>query len=161
MYNPNTWYWKVTDNSNQIFSGATLLYVDPNDNTYKSWLSAGNSPTLITGVDLASIASGIAKTRGVQINSAGTPALNGLYATDVEAQRDINAVITYILVNNVFPGNNATMPWVDKNSNAHVFTIAAFKVFATAIADYIAAVGLFGDSGGQYGSIPSQPITIA
>lgn len=98
---------------------------------------------------------------GVVVTSTGTPALNGTYAIDPISQGQLNAVVTYILLNGSFPGGNVTMPWTDASGAVHVFpSVTAFKGFATAYADYTAAVVLYEQSAGQAGSLPSNAITI-
>jgi len=96
---------------------------------------------------------------GVEITSSGTPTLNGTYSVDADSTADINAVITYILVNGNFPGNSSTMKWADVDGDFHTFNdVATFKAFASAIANYVAQVTIYGAGGG--GSLPSNQIAI-
>lgn len=98
---------------------------------------------------------------GITITSTGTSALNGVYSCNQQAQSNVNAVITFILVNGTFPNGGTTMPWYDANGNPHVFpSIAEFKSFATAFANFVAAVSIYANSGGSSGSLPSSQITI-
>lgn len=99
---------------------------------------------------------------GIVITSIGTPVLDGTYAVDQTAQNNVNATVTYILLNGTFPGHGTTMPWIDQNGDAHVWpSVTAFKTFATAFANYVAAVALYAASNGAAGSLPSNEITIA
>ncbi len=78
---------------------------------------------------------------GLTITSTGTPALDGKYTCDGIAQGKIASVSTYILVNSKFPGGAASYPWIDAAGAPHTFpTTGAFQAFATAVADYVAAL---------------------
>ena len=99
---------------------------------------------------------------GVVLTSTGTPSLNGNYSTSTASIANINAVTTYVLLNNTFPGNVAAMPWYDMSGNAHLFPgVAQFKDFATVVANYVAAVQLYADSNGAIGPLPPNHVTIA
>ena len=53
------------------------------------------------------------------------------------------------------------MPWIDQTGTAHVWpNITEFKAFATAYANYVAAVSLYSASNGAAGALPSNAITI-
>lgn len=147
----------------QSISNGAVLYAG---SVAVGWLYANNtftppSPTVPTppsptSAQIAKAASTEAILAGLQIASAGTPALNAMYSTTQESQANINAVVTYIMLNNKFPGNITTMPWADKTGAPHVFPdTATFNAFATAIADYVAAISLYGDTGGLVGSLPT------
>lgn len=98
---------------------------------------------------------------GIVLASTATAELNGPYNVHAQAQATINAVTTYVLLNNKFPANGAALPWVDKNGEMHTFSdVPTFKAFATAVADFVAKVSLYGDSNGQIGAIPSNAILI-
>ena len=137
----------------QIFSSAqnpTQLAT-----AFSGYTSAANAAA-------AQIAASAAITGGVTLISTGTSALNGTYACNLGATANINAVITYILVNGTFPGGGSTMPWLDTSGTPHVFPdVDHFKNFASAVANFVAQVTLYGDSGGSIGSLPSNAITIA
>lgn len=98
---------------------------------------------------------------GIVLTSTGTPALNGTYATNAKAQADLNAIITYILLNNAFPAGVPQMPWPDSSGTMHLFpSTASFQAFATILANFVATVTIYGNSGGAIGSIPSNQLTI-
>lgn len=97
---------------------------------------------------------------GVQITCTSTPALNGTYSITPSAQSKIQAVSLFILVNSKFPGGGSTMAWADVAGAAHVFpSTAEFQAFATAVADYVAAL----DAAilGQTTTLPPSTVTIA
>lgn len=95
---------------------------------------------------------------GIQIASTGTPALDGTYAIDAESQQKVAAIALYIAVNGRFPAGQATLVYPDIAGAAHGFaSTAAFQAFATALADYVAAIDEASVSGG---SMPAQPVTI-
>lgn len=98
---------------------------------------------------------------GLIVTSAANPALNGTYGLDQKSQNNVSATTTYILLNNSFPGGNSTMQWIDQNNVAHLWpNVAEFKAFATAYANYVAAVSLYAASNGASGAIPSNQVSI-
>ncbi len=104
----------------------------------------------------------VAMAAGIILTSTGTPALDGQYSLSATAQSNVNATVTYILLNGTFPGGGDTMPWVDQTGSAHLWpSVDVFKLFATVFADYVAAVSLYALSNGQDGSLPSNAITIS
>jgi hypothetical protein len=99
---------------------------------------------------------------GMALTSTGTPALNGTYSLTPQSVSNVNATVTYILLNGAFFGGSSVMPWADMSGAMHTFpSIAEFKSFATAFASLIAQIQLYADSGGAVGSIPSNQVTIA
>lgn len=99
--------------------------------------------------------------KGIIVTSTATPSLNGTYGLDQINQNNVNATITYILLNGTFPGGDTTMSWIDQLGVSHTWpTIAEFKAFATAYANYVAQVSLYSASNGISGYIPSNKITI-
>jgi hypothetical protein len=90
----------------------------------------------------------------MQLVSTSTPALNGAYAVDSATQQRAAAVSLYIQVNGKFPAAQTALSWPDASGAPHVFpTTAEFQAFATALADFVAALDL--------GQTPAQPVTIA
>lgn len=151
--------------------------VSVSDDAYVSLMAAQSSGKVIQGdangnpvavnppspsaAQLAVKAALEAQQAGINITSTVAPSLSGTYAITSDSQANVSAIVTYILLNGNFPGASDTMPWSDKNGNVHVFpTVAVFKNFATAFADYVSAVALYGQSGGQIGSLPSNDIAI-
>lgn len=115
------------------------------------------SPTTQTSSQKAEVA--IAA--GVMLSSASVPELDGAYSVDAAAQAQINAVVTYIMVNNSFPAGASSLPWPDAGRTLHFFTsIALFKAFATAVADFVATINIYENSNGMFGSIPSNALSI-
>ncbi|MDA8049953.1 MAG: hypothetical protein M0002_08105 [Rhodospirillales bacterium] len=97
--------------------------------------------------------------RGVAVTSSGTPALDGTYAIDAASQAKIQAVSLFIVVNGKFPSAVASYPWLDTAGAAHLFpTTAEFQAFATAIADYVAALDMIIATGS--GTLPGEPVAI-
>ena len=70
--------------------------------------------------------------------------------------------VTYILLNSkISRCPLSSVPCCDAAGNVHVFpSTAVFEAFATAIANYVAAVSVYGDSRGTVGSLPSPSISI-
>lgn len=102
-----------------------------------------------------------AMNEGIIITSTATGSLNGTYPVDSVSQANINGIISYILVNNSFPAGASQLPWYDIDGEAHAFTsVDQFKSFATAVADYVAALSIYSSSGGKSGALPSNAVTI-
>ena len=98
---------------------------------------------------------------GLTVSSTGTPAINGTYALDAATQFEINSVQLFVQVNGDFPGGTGTYPWFDTSGAAHIFPgIAVFKDWATAIANYVAALKLYA-AGAPGASFPAAAATIA
>lgn len=98
-------------------------------------------------------------TQGLTVTSTA-PAVSGLYAIDPVAQGKIGAISTYILVNGTFPNGASTYPWLDFYSVPHIFvSTAMFQQFATAVADFVAALDLIIAT--NSGTLPGSTITIA
>jgi hypothetical protein len=70
---------------------------------------------------------------GCQIVSTATPALNGTYAVDETAQRNISGIAAGIAARNRVPGGGATFTYPDMAGTLHAFSAADFLNFATAI----------------------------
>ncbi|MHB1305288.1 MAG: DUF4376 domain-containing protein [Acidiphilium sp.] len=77
---------------------------------------------------------------GLAITSTNTPALDGTYSCDDAAQARINRVAVYVQMNGKFPGGTSTIAWLDATGAQHVFSVAQFQAFATAVGDYVAAL---------------------
>ena len=91
---------------------------------------------------------------GLTIKSTAYPALDGTYSVTPAATGNISSVELYIEVHQTFPGGATTMPWLDAAGAPHVFpSVAEFQAFATAAADFVAAVSL-GQSYAQPATIP-------
>ncbi len=91
---------------------------------------------------------------GLTVKSTAYPALDGTYSVTPAATGNISSVMLYIQVHGTFPGGASTMPWLDAGGTPHVFpSVAEFQAFATAAADFVAAVTL-GQSYTQPATIP-------
>lgn len=96
---------------------------------------------------------------GVAVISTQTPALDGTYMIDPASQHRIAAISLYIQVNSRFPAGLTSFSWFDAAGVPHSFpTTAEFQSFATALADFVAALDL---AAAGAGSVPPQPIAIA
>jgi hypothetical protein len=97
---------------------------------------------------------------GWAVVSSGTPAISGTYPLDLVSQLKTTGLVSYIQVNAHFPNGATTIRRFDTSGAAHVFpSTAVFLAWATALADYVAALDLIIDSGA--GTLPAQPTTIA
>jgi len=98
---------------------------------------------------------------GLTITSTSTPAINGTYAVDSKTTDEITSVTTFILTNGAFPNGTSTFPWPDASNTPHIFpSVAVFKGWATAIANYVSALNLYGD-GMPGATLPAPSMTIA
>jgi hypothetical protein len=89
----------------------------------------------------------------MQLVSTSTPALNAFYPIDPTSQQKVQAISLYVAVNNKFPAGQTAQAWPDVNGTMHQFaTTAQWQAFATAMADFVAAIDL--------GQTPAQPVTI-
>jgi len=98
----------------------------------------------------------------INLTSTGTPALSGVYNADQAAQFAIVAEMTSIIANGVFTDGQPAKAWFDASGQPHVFTVAQFKTFATAVAAYIDAYQLAQAeiNAGQNVSLPDPNVTI-
>lgn len=79
---------------------------------------------------------------GLTLTCVGEPSLNATYSVQAGDQLSMQALVLYILVNNTFPAGQATWQWPDASGERHAFTVAQFKAFASAVADYVAGIEL-------------------
>lgn len=157
VYNVTNWYWSVAGSVTQVYSSAGAQYVPVTDATYSAWLAAGNRATrIINETELQDVfatqypagwpptlaqQAAAAIAAGLAITSTGTPALDGTYSVDEDAQSEIGWVSNYILVNGKFPGGATQYPWIDMANQNHLFqSTQDFQTFATVVADYVAAL---------------------
>lgn len=106
-------------------------------------------------------------TLSVQVNSTGTPALDGVYAIDPKSQRNITAEALYIQTTTAqgsakFTNGQTTKAWYDTSGAAHTFTTAQFISFAEAIAAYVDGIlaAQLAMAAGQTPTWPTSPLTI-
>ena len=121
------------------------------------------APPAPTTAQIAAAAAMAVLNNGIAITSTSTPALNATYGATASSIANIDAVVEYINTNGTFPEGSSTMPWEDSTGAVHTFpSTAIFKSFATKIADYVAIIEEYANSGGTVGSLPtSNAVTIA
>ncbi len=134
----------ITFNPDGMFH-PSLLWVDcsATPGVTQGWLYGNGTFSAPPAAAAPSLAAQAAAriSAGLQITSTSTPTLNGTYSVDGIAQGRIAAISTYILVNGKFPRSQTSYSWMDLAEQPHVFTqTAQFQAFATAIADYVAAL---------------------
>ncbi|MDB5777622.1 MAG: hypothetical protein JWP38_3755 [Herbaspirillum sp.] len=114
-----------------------------------------------TAAQVRAAAAQAALTAGLAVTSTGTPAISGTYPLDALTQQEITSVIVFIQINGDFPGGTSTYPWDDISGTPRNFpNIAVFDEWATAIANYVAAIKLYG-AGTPGSALPAASITIA
>jgi hypothetical protein len=164
-YNVANWYWIVGGDNTQVFSSARMAYVPVTDATYQAWLASGGgatttaSPVYLFEVLQAQLFPFIPP---VTITSTATPALNGRYSIDPDAQQNITALSTGIAAGKPLPGGGSTFNYPSVDGTMHAFTGSDFLNFATAVEGYIynytQAVGAI-VAGGSV-ALPSSNLTI-
>ena len=98
---------------------------------------------------------------GLAITSTSTPAIGGTYPLDASTQFKISSIQLFIQTNGTFPGGVSAYPIFDVSGGAHMCpSIALFKEYSTAIANYISALDLYA-AGVAGASLPSPTVTIA
>lgn len=100
---------------------------------------------------------------GVVLTSTGTPALNGTYATDVNAQQEITSIMTGIADGLGLPGGGSTFGYQDTSGIIHQFDATHFSNLAKAIRDFVynCDAALATIQAGGTASFPSNQVTIA
>jgi hypothetical protein len=123
------------------------------------WATTPPPPTAAQALS-AQVAAAFAA--GQTITSSSTPALNGTYPVDAATQNKIAQVEMFIQKNGVFPGSSGTsLAWYDIAGAAHIFpSVVLFSEFATAVANYVADLDLYG-AGAPGATLPSSSVTIA
>ena len=132
---------------------AVQLWTDAVTNNKYGAIGAYVAPTLTPQQQVLNAIAG-----NVVVTSTANPTtLNGTYSIGPETQAKLNAAITYIMLNNKFPGGASVLPWSDVSGASHIFTdLATFKAFASSIADYVAGISVYSDSNGAHGAIPTS-----
>jgi hypothetical protein len=99
---------------------------------------------------------------GLTVTSTSTPAIDGTFPVDQATQTKISSVETFIERNGVFPGSAGTsLAWFDITGTPHVFpSTTVFSAFATAVANYVADLDLYGASA-PGATLPPASVTIA
>jgi len=150
-------YILSSDNAKVVGQGESGNWqmLDDSDARVTAFLAAQSTARTVAAAVSAALAGGI------NLTSTGTPALNGNYSVSAQSIANVANVTTYILKNGRFPGGVSQLPWADTAGSMHAFPdVATFENFATAFADFVAAVQIYADSAGTVGSIPSNAITI-
>lgn len=93
---------------------------------------------------------------GIQITSTGTPALNGAYYADEQAQGKLSGVITGIAAGQGLPGGAATFSYLDTSGVPHSFTADQITALAKAVRDFVYAATI-ARATAQAGGTPSWP----
>jgi hypothetical protein len=125
-----------------------------------SWLPAPTAAELATQQLASQIQS--AYSAGLTVTSTSTPVVNGTYGIRAQDQQTINAVETFVLKNNAFPGSSGTsLAYQDQSGTFHVFpSLTVWSEFANAVANYIADLKMYA-AGAPGSSLPSNSVTIA
>jgi hypothetical protein len=99
---------------------------------------------------------------GLAISSTSTPAIDGTYPVDAVTQTKIGQIEIFIQKNGTFPGSAGTsLAWFDTAGVAHIFpSVTLFSEFATAVANYVADLDLYGASA-PGAALPSPSVNIA
>lgn len=147
----------------QFFNASVAAQFVPvgNANPQQNWLYDGHNfsaPPAPSPPTLAQQAQS-ALNSGITVNSTGTPALNGIYACDLETRSNLQAQVISILLNGTFTNGTASLQWPDISGAMHTFDVTHFKAFATAIGNAVGTLKQIIATGA--GTLPTQPLTIA
>jgi hypothetical protein len=167
MYNPGAWYWIVAGSTTQVWSSQRLQFVPSTDATYAAWLAAGNTATAIDSVqDLAGVMQQqvlpILQTQGAQIQSSGTPAMNGIYGIDPVSIGQAAAIAADIANGDGLPGGGATFTYTDAFGAHGPLTQSNFLDAYKALKNFVYGCSqtLAANLAGGTASLPAQPLTI-
>lgn len=168
LYNVLDWYWAVAGDPN-VWSSARTGYFATSDATYLAWLA--DDPTRIPkAIDSAALLGGVMQQdwlpqalKVVQVQSTGTPALNGTYAIDTLSQAQITGISAGIAAGKGLPGGGGAFFWPDVTGVPHSFNSANFLNFASGIEAFLYSFtqALGATVAGFPTPLPTQPITIA
>lgn len=127
--------------------------MDMSDARIKAFLTPAPTPTAVYASALAA---------GISITSAGTPALNAVYATTTQAQNNVAGIAAGIASGQGLPHGAATINWPDAAGGLHAFTSAQFMAFADALRNYVYDLGVAEATLGAGGTAawPSASATI-
>jgi hypothetical protein len=167
MYNPANWYWVVGGTASQVWSSARLQFVSSTDATYQAWLAAGNMATAIDSVaDLGMVMQiqvvPLLQSTGVQLQSTGTPAMNGVYAVDPVSIGQAAAIAADLANNDGLPGGGTTFTYTDALGLHGPLTQVNFLNAYKALKNFIYECGqtLATNLAGGQAALPSQPVAI-
>jgi hypothetical protein len=99
---------------------------------------------------------------GITLTSAGTPALDAVYALDSTSTAQVFQLGTYAAQFGVFPDQTTTFQYPDATGAPHAFPVAAFIAFFHAVALFVTVVNQQAQimRGGGTPSWPSSSVTI-
>lgn len=154
--------WQYTDNTRAVVSqtmpNGAVWTCSVSDPHVQAWIAAGNTPASCS-VSPASQAYE-ALSAGVEIVSASTPSLNGIYSLDPQSISDIQAETVFLLVNGGQFTAGTTLQWPDASGALHTFTSSAqFQAWASAVARYVGALRAV-INGIPGAALPAAPVSI-
>lgn len=161
-YSAMSWYWVVAGSTTQVFSGATLTYVPVADVDYAAWQAQHTATNIVSASELFEVMLAqwipVYLGQGMQLESTGSPSLNGTYPMDDQTQGQITGIATSIAAGRGLPGGDSTFFF-----QGHVFNEAQFLDFAAASGSFV--YGVYQSVGQMVlagsGSLPAQPVVIA
>jgi hypothetical protein len=95
---------------------------------------------------------------GLTISSTSTAALNGTYNAGGLIMAAFQAQVNAVALDGTFADGTTTLEWPDKIGAPHAFSVAEFKSFAGALANFISLCTLYGM--GIIQTAPSNTVTI-
>jgi hypothetical protein len=167
MYTAANWYWAVAGSPAQVWSSARLQFVSTTDATYQAWLAAGGITTAMDsvtnlGVVMQQQVVPLLQSAGVELQSAGTPAISGLYAVDPISIGQATAVAADIANNDGLPGGGSTFTYIDALGQhgpmSQVNFLNAYKALKNFV--YECGLTLAANLAGGQAALPSQPVAI-
>ena len=164
--------------SEQVMFGVIplTLTMPPSFNPMSQYAPVEAQPVLVAGVPTQQwsvpaslpldVAAGLqlsaALGAGITITSTGTPALNGLYSCDQQAQDNASAIAASIGSGQGLPGGGTDFAYLDSTSTPHTFTQAQFLTLADAIRNYVYSLDITAaqSAAGQTVTWPTASATI-
>lgn len=127
------------------------------------WIASGNTvQPYVAPTPTAQQIYESALSAGLTVNWTVSTSLSAIYDIDKAMQFNITAEQVSVLTNNVFANSQTTRNWPDKSGSYHLMTIAQFKKFSTAVAQYVDQLAscLVASEQGQTPTWPSSTVTI-
>src|SRR5689334_18523312 len=137
FYKVSNWYWFVGNDTSKVFSSAAMAYVPVTNSLYAAWRAVGGQPSpILNAQELFEVLQQqwvpIYLGDGMQLESTGTPALNGTYPLDQASQSQITGIAASIAAGRGLPGGQSSFFF-----QGHTFNADQFLDFATAAESYV------------------------
>lgn len=112
--------------------------------------------------EAAAVNYGSAIAAGIILTWSSSTTLNGTYAIDDRTMARLNSIWTVLLGNSAFPNNKTRQPWPLMSGAQVTFSAAQFRLFGTALSNYLAALdeARVAQAGGGNPTWPSSAVSV-